>query len=479
MSLITRNIINKNILFCDYDSKYKKTEYGYKHLSKRIDFFKNFLIDQGCKRGDSILIGYAVGLDQTSAFFAASELGLVIIVADYKVLDNEEYVGFLDTKTKILMPIKYFLFREHHDAPEDFVNFKLQFYNQVCETVIKSKQIEEYSNYEPNDTIWAKESDILMRCTSSGTTGTPKKVTHTHEFLHNISKRNSIFFDNEVTLLWNLNHGSSLATYFVPALMSDNVTNFNNAIKELQDTPEAILPLKDALKNSNHVMIPYPETIERFIEVFEFPELTYYTLSPISNKIRNGLSNGRCKDIISFFGSNETSGPVLINKASYDNFEVDVYHKVDDYYDIEEIDTLTVRLKEYGISINTQDTFEKKDETSLTFKGRKNLMRVNGLEVFRAYNDLIDFDADLIYDSVYNEIYLAAWMRFGKKEFEEYVLAEKIKEINEKMSNMSGGSHKISKFKFLKRYQFTLGVKIDHEFLRSYFRERVENNVEV
>ena len=479
MSIITRECINKNISFSDYDSNYKRTEYGYKDLSKRIDFFKNFFVDDGAQPGDTVLIGYAAGIDQTSAFFAAVELGMIIIMADYKTLENEEYAGFLDTKTKIMMPINYFLFREHHDVDENSINYKLEFFKDICARVVQSKDIDEYDNYAPNNIMAPAGSDIMMRCTSSGTTGTPKLINHTHEFVYNISKRNSKMYDNTVILLWNLNHGSSLATYFVPALMSKKVINFIHAIKPLEDKSKAILPLKDALQNSNHVMVPYAETLESFLNVFDLPKLTYYTLSTISNKMRNGLSQKKCKDIISLFGCNETSGPVFINKASYDNFEVDVYHKVDDYYDIEEIDTLTVRLKEYGISINTQDTFEKKDENSFRFYGRKNLMRVNGLEVFKAYDNLIDFDATLIYDSVYNEIYLAAWIRFGKKEFEESVLVEKIKEINEKMSNMSGGSHKISKFKFLRRYQYTLGVKIDHEFLRVYFRERVESNVEV
>lgn len=477
MSLITRNIINKNIKFYDYDGSFNKTEYGYDDISLQVDYFKNLLVDSGAKKGESVLIGFSASIQQIGLFFASCELGLSVIVADYKAMNNEEYSGFLDTKTKILMPINYFIGFDPRDLePEEM--YKFLFYKEVCETIITCEDLESYTNYSKNDKILADKDDIVLRCTSSGTTGTPKLVEHTHEFLYNISKRNSSFFDGHVALLWNLNHGSSLATYFLPSIMSSDAEQFTNMVSiprynELDNMMEKIL------SKINHIMIPYTEVLEKFLDSFSFPQMTYYTLSPIQKKMTTDSMKKKYKDIISFFGSNETSGPIFINKASYDNFEVDVYHKVDDYYDIEEIDTLTVRLKEYGISINTQDTFEKKDETSLTFKGRKNLMRVNGLEVFRAYNDLIDFDADLIYDSVYNEIYLAAWMRLGKKEFEESVLVKKVKEINEKMTNMSGGSHKISKFKFLKRYLFTLGVKIDHEFLRSYFRERVENNVEV
>lgn len=477
MSLITRDIINRDIKFYDYYDDSAKMEYDYDDISTDVDYFKNLLVDSGAKKGESVLIGFAPSIKQIALFFASCELGLSVIVADYKAMNNEEYSGFLDTKTKILMPINYFIgFDPRNLEPKDA--YKFLFYKEVCETVITCEDLESYTNYNKNDTILANKNDIILRCTSSGTTGTPKLVEHTHEFLYNISKRNTSFFDGHVSLLWNLNHGSSIATYFLPSIMSSEVEQFTN-ILSYQKGDIIYDGIEEVLSCCNHMMIPYTEVLEHFLDAFSFSQMTYYTLSPIPKKMTTDSMKNKYKDIISFFGCNETSGPIFINKASYDNFEVDVYHKFDDYYDIEKIDTLTVRLKEYDISINTQDTFEKKDKTSLTFKGRKNLMRVNGLEVFRAYDDFVDFDANLIYDSVYNEIYLSAWIRSGKKDIEEKELIEKIKEINEKMSNMSGGSHKISKFKFLKRYLFTLGVKIDHEFLRSYFRERVENNVEV
>lgn len=477
--LITRDIINKDIVFYDYDHKFNKTQYDYVKLSAKIDFFKNFLMYKNCKKGESILIGFAASIEQIALFFAAAELGLSVIVADYKILDNEEYIGFLDTKTKILMPITYFIGFNDSGTDDEAVRKHL-FYSDVCDNVFTYKDLQNYHNYDNNDIIIADKNDILLKCTSSGTTGTPKKVEHSHEFLYNISKRNSTFFDGHVALLFNLNHGSSLATYFLPSLMSPNVKEFTNGSSQQNYKGENNVNIwTKVLNKCNHLMIPYTEILEQFLLGFNFPEMTYYTLSPIQKNMTTDKMKSRYKDIMSFFGCNETSGPIFINKASYDDFQVNVYRKIDDYYNIESIDPLIVNLKEYRISINTQDAFEKKDLTGFTFFGRRNLMRVNGLEVFKKYEEFVNFDADLIYDSVYNEIYLAAWVRLGKKEFEEEELIKKISEINKKMHSMSGGSHKITKFKFLKRYHFTLGVKIDHEFLRSYFREKVENNVEV
>ena len=54
--------------------------------------------------------------------------------------------------------------------------------------------------------VMPQASDELLLCTSSGTTDTPKKIKHTHEFLFEISYRNEkIFkFDGNVLHLKNL-----------------------------------------------------------------------------------------------------------------------------------------------------------------------------------------------------------------------------------------------------------------------------------
>lgn len=466
--IITRDVINKNIIFADYGKNDIPKYYTFNDISLKVDIYKNYLIDIGCKKGESVLIGYAPGIDQIGLFLAICELGLNFVVNDYKTIDNDKF-DFIDTKTKILSPIHYFF---------DYGNFyekKRDYFKKISEKYITIDQIP--FNGNSNTTIWAESSDILMKCTSSGTTGTPKKVTHAHEFLYNISKRNTVFFDGNVSLVYNFNHGSSLATYFIPALMSNNVKEFSNVYAEIFDNSEQT---EKVFNYVDHIMIPYGNQLEEIIEKYNFPNMTYYTLSSISDKLKG--YGKRYKDIVSIFGCNETSGPIFINRATYNKFETSLYHKIDDYYTIKSYDPLIVNLKEYDIDINTKDIFKVTDD-GFKFEGRKDLLRINGLEIGKNYSDLLfKFKgyADFVYDTVYNKIYLAIWLTQLRDDPTKYNDAiNEINRINEYLNNASNGCHTISKIDFLNKDDFVMGVKLDQEFLRSYFREKVKDYVKI
>ena len=467
--IITRDVIHKDIIFADYSKNDVPKYYDYNDVCKRVDFFKNYLIHIGCKKDESVLIGYAPSIDQLGLFLAVCELGLNFIVNDYKTIDNEKF-DFIDTKTKILSPINYFF------DYGNFFEYKRNYFKKICDNYIEWSDIEQFKDDSPNNTIWANPNDILMKCTSSGTTGTPKKVTHTHEFLYNISNRNSMFFDGNVSLVYNFNHGSSLATYFIPALMSKNVKQFSNVYAELLDDVEKT---ENVFNDVDHVMIPYGNQLEEILTEYSFPKLNYYTLSSISEKWLNDDYKNRYKDIISYFGCNETSGPIFINRASSENFETPLYYKIDDYYEIKSINPLTIYLKEYDIEINTKDIFEEKD-LGFLFKGRSDLLRINGLvipEKYSFYLKRFRGFADFVYDTVYNKIYMPLWIDGDHEKVP--AMMEEIDIINAAMIHKSDGKHRISKVEFLNKDDFVTGVKLDQEFLRSYFREKVEEYAEV
>lgn len=455
--LITRDIINKDILFSDYVDHSNQQEYSYEDISIKIDFFKNYLLDIGCKKGESVLIGYACGIDQTALIFAICELGLNFIVNDYKMLEGD--INFIDTKSKILMPIDYYF------DIDNTSDFKKKYISNISKRTITNSELSEYDNYEPNHLILADPSDIVMKCTSSGTTGTPKLVQHTHEFIYNISKRNEIFFNNTVGIAYNLNHGSSLATYFLPAIISSNVKNIVNLPAYFMRNDGYITYVEkvyNILQKFDHLMVPYENQLNRIIKSYDLPNIVYYTLTSITQELYK--NKHKFKDIVSFFGCNETSGPIFINRASFDDFRTDVYHKVDDYYELKSISPLTVTLKEYSTDLNTNDVFEH--QNGFKFSGRKNLLRINGVDIQKDshYNILKEYeiDGDFVYDTVYNEIYLALW---SDKKCE-------IQSINVELAKISNGAHAISKYEQLKKYDFVTGVKLDQELLRCYFRER-------
>lgn len=470
--IITRDVINKDIVFYDYSNEGDLIRsYGYNEVCEKIDFFKNYLMDLGCKKGESVLIGYDPGLNQLGLFFAVCELGLNFVVNDYKMFEKSSDYDFLDTKTKILLPINYFF-----DNPESS-EYKRKYLANVSDNYIPYEKIEPYDNYKKNGLISAEPNDLLMKCTSSGTTGTPKKVLHTQEFLYNISKRNSIFFDKSVGLAYNLNHGSSLATYFIPCLMSERVKSFYNVPDIIFRNEDFKIEYSDKRYNIlnllDHIMIPYSETLTEVLGLFKVKDLTYYTLSSISPKMHDKKESYR--DIVSIFGCNETSGPLMINRASYKNFDPMTYYIIDDYYEFESFDPLIVNLKEYDTQINTKDIFTMVDDKTFRFEGRKDLLRINGKEISKKYNDIKFIKSkrcDLIYDTLYNEIYLAIWSENLSSEFT-------LKYINNELEKISGGDHKISKVKKLYKQNFYSGVKLDQELIRTYFREKVEEYAKV
>lgn len=470
MTVITRNVINKNITFLDCDTVDRKETYSYDDISRKVDLYKNYLISIGCKRGESVLIGYGPGIDQIALFFAICELGLIIIVNDYNTLKDNKF-EFIDTKTKILSPINYFF--DYSNSVEQ----KRSFFKKICDTYITIDEVIAFGNYTPNDLVWATSNNILMKCTSSGTTGTPKKVQHTHEFLYNISSRNTSFFDGSVALLFNFNHGSSLATYFIPALMSPKTIKFYNMSRQLFDSSNTDTrikascdKIKSMLNDIDHLMLPYADDLDRIVELYSFPNMNYYTLSPLIEDLLIGQKKKNYKDIISFFGCNETSGPIFVNRINSDNFETAAYSLIDDYYKIKSFNPLTVYLNEYGNEVDTKDIFEEVDNRFI-FKGRNDLIRINGLHINNDYSDyLTDFNcrADFVYDTVYGKIYLAIWSTDRNTQVENT-----INSVNNKLINISNGKHEIYKVDFLLRSDFVSGVKLDHELCRAYFRNKV------
>jgi len=453
--IVTRELINKSIIFRD-DSALDHP-YTFADISKDIDAYKNLLQHKyNAVEGQSVLIGEQTGRTQLALVFACLELGLAITIVDYGRKDNFQ-TDYFDPKTTLLLPIHFFVM-----SALDITD-KFAFFNNACETTIILA--DEQLDYTPNQTVNAKPNTMLLKCTSSGTTGTPKIVHHTHEFIFALVMRNANMFDGVIGQSFNLSHGSSLATFFLPTLFSENVTDYINF--SLLNT-ESILERYSI----EHLMLPYPDMIEKFIEQYSNTTnsgIQLYSLTYIRDEWKQAIHNKNIKDIVSFFGSNETSGPTLINRVSYPNFNRRLYRKMDSFYDFEIINNeLVVKLPVYNTEIETKDEFVSNEENFLHL-GRKDLHRING--VFFKLSSYTRFvkerlDGDLVFDFVRNEIYLAIW-----KTPEE--LDKKIEETQAFLKHRSGNAHHISKYKVLSYEDFLSGIKLDQELLREYFRRHV------
>lgn len=453
--IVTRELINKSITF--RDSSDLNCPYTYLDLSRDIDAYKNMLqYKYNAVEGQSALIGEQSGRKQLALVFACLELGLTITIVDYGRKDKFQ-TEYFDPKTTMLLPIDYFILSNAE------VTNKFAFFKQACGTTILLN--EEVFDYSPNTTVNAKPDTILLKCTSSGTTGTPKLVKHTHEFITALVKRNSSMFYGVVGQAFNLSHGSSLATFFLPTLFATEVTDYINFT--LNATTDVL-----ANHHIDHLMLPYPDMLEVFViqyRNYDHTGICLYSLTYIRDEWKEYIQNGKIKDIISFFGSNETSGPTLINKVSYTDFHRQRYHKVDDFYGLEINNTeLIVTLPIYNTKIETKDEFASNGETFLHL-GRNDVHRINGkFFIETSYQRVVKekLKGDLVFDFVTNQIYLAIWEPDDDCE-------QKVNEIQKVLKQRSDDAHYISKFKVLSYEDFLSGIKLDQELIREYFRRYV------
>lgn len=453
--IVTRELINKSIIFRD-DSALDHP-YTYADLSKDIDAYKNLLqYKYNATVGQSVLIGEQSGKIQLALVFACLELGLAITIVDYGRKDNFQ-TEYFDPKTTILLPIDFFILTSSD------ITDKYTFFSQVCGTTILLD--DEHLDYSVNNSIHSEPNTILIKCTSSGTTGTPKLIMHTHEFIARLITRNSAMFYGVIGQAFNLSHGSSLATFFLPTLISEQVTDYINfSLPKLETILEAY--------NIDHIMLPYPEMIEVFIETYSklnSSGVNVYSLTYIRDEWKDAVHDKNIRDIISFFGSNETSGPTLINKASYPNFNKQLYRKIDDFYNFKiKNNELAVKLPIYNTEVETKDEFVSNGEAFLHL-GRVDLHRINGVFFnLSVYQNFVKdrLEGDLVFDFVRNEIYLAIWKMPDH-------LATKIEEIQAFLRQLSNNAHYISKHQILPYDDFLSGIKLDQELLREYFRRYV------
>lgn len=478
MSTITRHIINDDFVATELQSK---TSFDKSELSDKINLWK-YVLKYKCQaqQGESILIGMqSLNIDYLAVCFASAELSLKIIIVDYLRNDDFADIEFYDPKTKVLAPIDIFLYdfpKSYLDkCPEDFSKFKFftQCSNRTYSTIDDiTYTVDSNIEYNKAKTQMPNPSDIVMRCTSSGTTGTPKIVEHTHQFMYELALRNSAKFSGICLHTKNLNHGSSLAVYLLPTLFKLKTHLFYDINESLSD--EYINTIKDYKNSLEYIIFPYPFMIEEFINIskrldINWLNLNIQTLSYITDNARLAIKDGVFKTITSIFGCNETSGPLFELTIDIDNIDKDssMFSKYDDFYKFNfyKDGLIGVCMPVYNTEIITNDLFEIQGNFYI-HKGRSDFIKINGeivdIEIINNFNQKYE-SSYVVTDAIHNCLYLVFWKDENKKIVDEFnsILQNKFDRV------------KITKTKILNKNSFLSGIKLDNELIREYFRNYV------
>jgi acyl-coenzyme A synthetase/AMP-(fatty) acid ligase len=489
--VITREIINKNIIFHDIVIKSNGTveqfDYTYIEIYRAIDLYKKQLLEHGVKPQETVTYAGNNNIWQTAFIFATFELGLQYAITDYfsdAILNRINSIQYTpDIKTKLLLTI-------HYTISSNSKGLDIKKTKYACK-IAEINIIQSFDCSNLNEDIDAcdtpysiDENFIATKSATSGTIGNVKCAKHSHNFLYSLLKRNSKYFSgNFIQSCWNMNHGNSIFCYFIPALSSEKVTNFYNIISQKDENDiEQLYAVKNLLNTISdeeiHILTPYPKITNIFLTLLEntkLPNLIVHVLSYITKEwVNEYYKTGVIGDIVSNFGSNETTGPIFINRASYKNFSENTYKLLDNFFAVEVKNKETkVFMPVYNKFIALNDIFEyEKDTQMFLYKGRPKLLRINDLQIDPdVYNHVIEkyFDSKLIFDKIKSKIYLAIWDH--NLDLNEKIIAQRIEDINNIILELSGEMHYINKYDVLQFKKYLNGEEYNEEKLLEYFRD--------
>lgn len=462
--IVSLDAVSKNFRLFDNDQWLSRDL-----LAEFVGHWKLIFVEKNhLKAGDKIGLGFVLtDIYYFGAIIAAAELGLKLIVLDVSSTKSatSDYFFPLDlfVSGHMLPPDKH----QHYSTS----SLQTEFWH-VCD-----QYYTESSGWQDCPIRTSIDQDlVLLSCTSSGTTGRPKKVEHSHKFLFNVSDRNCrlLKFQGNVMHVRNLHHGSSITTYFLPALMSDQCTGHYvfNLESELQI---AELVQYCANHNINHIQLPYINFAEQFLKQtvlqnIKFNDLTIYVLSYIDPDWQALIQQCGQIKIVSMFGCNETSGPLFISTLQSD--QTDFNHKnfvaPDDFYqfDFNQQGQLVVSIRDYNTSVVMQDSFSRNNNV-FTHHGRNDFVRINDVEVDLfwmlelAKNKQVN--AQIVLDRAQEKLYLAVW--------DQSNLQSVLDQLNNAIANRYSNKVSIGSAMHLNMNECMSGIKLDHELIRNIFQK--------
>lgn len=473
--LITRQIINKNLsLQCFYPSEYPdgfSPVIDYHSVSAGIDFAKSYMLNViGCKPGEKVILALNWWPEYLHWFFACAELGLVMVVIDYPRATNYRYLA---KKLELYGGIDYVVFDENRSKDMKFYNV-----GPTQPTYISPRQIKDYdfsahSESVSHKSVYATPDSSLIYATSSGTTGTPKVIAYSHKFFHDLMLRNIQLYkltaDDKCIHTKLLHHGSVVGVYFLPTIFACE-THYHTV-----DQPKRQQQLLNTTDITRVMM--FPAKLIDFDKVLTpQPNLTVYSLAPLSDEYIDRAVGKKSASIVSVFGCTETSGPLFLPEytpLNYSNRDrLNMGQPLDQFYKLQlnSESLLTVTMPD-GQVICTGDSFAV-DNRDFIFQGRSNLYRINDVKVDLAdlnhiveqhtgYKSQIEFD--IVADQARNCIFIRSDSGIDLHNLNSYIIEQTGIPEYCVVHNL-----------VMPREQLVAGIKFNAELVRMLCREHID-----
>lgn len=480
--IVTRKFINPNIVLVDGELSYNINQ-----IQDCINYWKIILREKyNLQKGNTICIfDYDIRLLYISLFFAAVELGLTVITPPEKATNSSGRTSRLD---QIIgnNGIDFSIVNDDNISYQPMVAMANYYSKTVAYySIYHTYEIQDHDLYSKlATTVDCEPDDVIYIGTSSGTTGTPKKIYYTHRQLYNICQRNAraLGFDNQsVCHIRNLHHASVLMIAFLPTLHTAdrhyiNIIPPNTSEESDYDSNKFVTCL---LENKiSKLVIPYKQILDRILSYMIKNDLKFtheidayvagFLLTPeyVGLIKKTGITA-----LHGMFGSNETLGPLFIKTIDADTnlekFELrNIGTPLDDFFVFElKGNLLQVSCEAlYPTTHVLGDSFSLAPDNSFILEGRILHHRIN--EIDFSINAVVEVVSrahtgqfDVIVDEDYQKLYLVSWdapvdlptiniemvKKFGRVEFDSY--------------------------KILSRIDFQNDFKIDFEFIREMFRK--------
>jgi acyl-CoA synthetase (AMP-forming)/AMP-acid ligase II len=437
-----------------------------------IDYWKVLLWEKyEVRPGHSV----AVVVSLTNSYYVSLVIACLELGVSLAVTDRPIYNDLIGVRQRLYGPMQLSLF-DNLNWVETQVKCAKQYFKYVDQIgIFNEYNIQDNSLWNKiAKTIFASPDSVAITTTTSGTSGTPKVVKHTHEWILDSSIRTTkiLNFNKDEIVLHNrqLSHGSLLDLFLLPSLMICNhhvVFNYNK-----DNIDEFVNYVVEHKVNKFIIFSCVSEILDKL------PVLTH-KLNIIScarppNDLVDIVKQKNIHSFTNSYGSTESGNNILVTSVTPES-DAAMFNPYnfgplrDDHYSLTVYtDHIEVEVKKFNKKIKLNDRMVFKDG-NYYFYNKSDQYRIN--DVFITEADILHVIAtvtsqkhDIVIDVEYDSIYIAFY-----EEFDSAV----IDQINQALADHIHKNTFISKTLQLNYETVTPAHKPLKDIIRNYARTQI------